>query len=144
MNVIVEPRTLTKAPSGSLIGTIWLHSEQHPEIDFPEARWTDFAVVILGWWLTEVEAMLRGASDEAHCSFMDGPFEFRIDKVGEIRLLRRGASGTSDVAKRQISLHAFWQQLNVAASHVISECDRRGFSTDDVTGLRRFVTGRQT
>jgi hypothetical protein len=141
MTVVVEPHTLTQTASGSLIGTIWLRSDRPPDIDFPETGWTDFPVVILGWWLAQVDALRRGASAEAECSFMDGPFEFRINKVGELRLLKSGASGLSEIAKRHISLEAFWQQLHVAALHVVSECDRRGFSSDDVVELRRFVAG---
>lgn len=141
MNVIVERSTLTQTDSGSVIGSIWLQSNE-PRIDFPEAGWTDFPVLILGWWLAQVEGLLRGASTEADCLFMDGPFEFRINSTGEIRLLRKGASATTEIAKGSIPLEGFWQQLNLAASEVISECERQGFSSGDVVRLRQFVRER--
>jgi hypothetical protein len=50
MDVIVEGQTLTRTDSGSVVGSIWLRSNQEPRIDFPEAGWTDFPVAILGWW----------------------------------------------------------------------------------------------
>ena len=141
--VIVEGQSFAMTASGSVIGSIWLRSHLEPRIDFPEAGWTDFPVVILGWWLDQIEGVLRRSSAEATCSFMDGPFEFRITCSGELRLLERRAAGTREVAKLEVSLQAFWQQLNIAASLVVSECDRLGFSNADVVNLRRFIVEKQ-
>lgn len=139
MDVIVEHQALTRTSAGSVVGAIWLRSTQNPRIDFPDAGWTDFPVVILGLWLSEIEAVLRRASSEAKCTSIDGPFEFRINEAGEIRLLERGLSGTIEVAVFRVDLQEFWQQLSLAASHLVAEFDRRGWSDSDVGNLRRFV-----
>jgi hypothetical protein len=139
MDVIVEHQALTRTSSGSVIGPIWLLSNDDPRIEFPEAGWTDFPVVILGWWLAQVESVLRRASVEANCSFMDGPFEFRIDDTGQVLLRERRSMGTQETAASQVSLQEFWQNLNVAASQLVSECDRRGWSNSDIDRLRHFI-----
>jgi hypothetical protein len=104
-----------------------------------EAWWTDVPVVILGWWLRENEGLLRASSSEATCLFMDGPFEFILERSGELRLRERRASGTIDVRTVRLSVQAFWKSLHVAASNVVAECDARGWSSGDIDYLRRFI-----
>lgn len=142
MDVIVEHQSLTHTSSGSVTGKIWLRSNHEPRIEFPEAGWIDFPVVVLGWWLAQVEALLRRASVEAHCSFMDGPFEFRIDDKGQIRLMERTTLGTREIAASQVALQEFWQQLNVAASRLVAVCAQRGWSDADIENLRGVIAER--
>jgi len=33
----------------------------------------------------------------------------------------------------------FWKSLQVAASDVVDECDSRGWSSEDIDYLRRFI-----
>lgn len=142
MDVVVEPHALMRTSSGSVVGAIWLRTSQDAKLSFPEEGWTDFPIVVLGWWLSQVESVLRRVSVEARCSFMDGPFEFRIDGAGQVLFMERRASGTRDLAVSNTSLQEFWQKLNLAASHLVSECDRRGWSDSDVEHLRSFTAER--
>ena len=139
MDVVVEPHSFRITKSGTVVGPIWLHSKEDSELVFPEAGWIDFPVVILGWWLREIEGLLRASSIEATCSFMDGPFEFILKKSGELRLCERRASGTIDVGTLRVSVEDFCQSLNVAASSVVAECEARGWSGVDIDYLRRFI-----
>jgi hypothetical protein len=139
VDVVVEPQSLRMAKSGTVVGPIWLRSRGSADLEFPGGGWTDFPVVILGWWLREIEGLLRASSLEAACSFMDGPFEFILKKSGELRLCERRASGTIDIGTLRVSVEDFWRSLNVAASNVVAECDARGWSSVDIDYLRRFV-----
>lgn len=42
---------------------------------FPNEQWSDFPVVILGWWMEGSVALQSGTSAEAVFRFMEGPYE---------------------------------------------------------------------
>ncbi len=48
------------------------------DLDFPESGWTDFPVVILGWWCQSLSRALAGGASCVVLEFMDGPFEVRV------------------------------------------------------------------
>jgi hypothetical protein len=141
VDIIVEPRSLRITKSGAVLGAIWLRSKDDPGLVFPEAGWSDFPVVILGWWLREIETLLRSAAVEATCSFMDGPFEFSLKSSGELQLRERRTSGAVAVGPETLRMSAdeFWKALHVAASEVLAECDAREWSSGDIESLRRFI-----
>lgn len=127
--------------SGAIVGPIWLRSREAPDIVFPAAEWSDFPVVILGWWLREVENLLRGAVVDATCSFMDGPFEFSFNRSGEVQFREQRKSGMVTVGPSTLRIPAeeFWRALLISASQVVAECDTRGWSNADIDTLRRFI-----
>ena len=52
---------------------------------FPEEKWDDFAVVILGWWLQEA---LSINTDNKHIfNFMDGPYYLEVSLVDDFYML---------------------------------------------------------
>jgi hypothetical protein len=141
LQIIVEPHLMRLSESGTIVGPIWLRSKEAPDIVFPEAEWSDFPVVILGWWLREVESLLRGAAVEATCLFMDGPFEFSINRSGDVQFRQRRKSGHVAVGPStlRISADEFWMALLTSALNVVAECDARGWSNVDIDDLRRFI-----
>ena len=141
MKIVVEPKSFYVAKSGAVVGEIWLRLES-PPLAFPQDGWTDFPVVVLGWWLHEVEALIQKASIEARCLFMDGPFEFALNGSGEVRMGERRAEKAIEIGSfpYRVSVEEFWKSLTVAAGSVIAECHARGWSSGDIDTLRRFVT----
>ena len=71
----VEPLSLTRSPLGTIAGEVWV---EFGAIAFPEARWNDLVVTILGWWLTATVSLVSGWKRQATIHFMDGPFEVRL------------------------------------------------------------------
>lgn len=142
MEVIVAPRSFYQAKSGLIVGSVWIRIQGEQDIVFPEAGWTDFPVVILGWWLNEIEALVCGRTMEATCSFMDGPFEFCLTASGDVQLSRRGDEGTLNLGRfqRPDSVRGLWASLHAAALAVLSECGARGWSGNDIDVLRRYVS----
>jgi hypothetical protein len=54
------------------------------DLAFPDARWTDFAVVVLGWWVRVLLALIRGAKDRQEVMFMEGPFSVEVQVTSNI------------------------------------------------------------
>jgi len=127
--------------SGTVVGPIWLRAKEAPEIVFPEAGWSDFPIVILGWWPGEVENLLRGAAVDANCLFMDGPFQFSLNRSGEVHFREHRMSGMVVAVgpTLRISAEEFWGALHISASDVVAECDARGWSNADIDTLRRVI-----
>src|SRR5437870_8693194 len=64
-----EPGTFILNTSGLVFGVIWIEVGGQK---FPFNRWTDFPVIILGWWLQSLVDLLGHTKELVRCSFMDG------------------------------------------------------------------------
>lgn len=54
---------------------------QLDSLQFPHPEWSDFAVVILGWWLEGALSLQTHKSVETAFRFMDGPYELLVTVV---------------------------------------------------------------
>jgi hypothetical protein len=85
--VTLDPATLSRSRRGSITGVLFVVSDGTV---FPEQGWSDFPVVVLGWWARAVCEVMDGAR-EGVCQFMDGPFSFSVqassDRAWTVRLL---------------------------------------------------------
>jgi hypothetical protein len=65
---------------------IWF---EYGHIEFPEKGWSDFAIIVLGWWCSCIRNILNNPSQSGELDFMDGPFQIRtgILKENELELL---------------------------------------------------------
>ena len=141
MEIIVAPHSLYETKSGVIVGEIWVRIDEPAQFEFPEAGWTDFAVVILGWWLREAEALVAERATEANCLFMDGPFEFAVTRSGDLRFAERRAQGIVERATFRLpgAAQGLWRSLHGAAAEVLGVCDARGWSGRDVETLRQYL-----
>lgn len=53
------------------------------EVSFPEEGWTDFSIVVLGWWLEEVLSLRNGSKKDVILRLMDGPYEIVLIPITE-------------------------------------------------------------
>lgn len=138
MDIALEPKAFARAQSGAITGPIWL---RHEGIAFPEKGWSDFPVIVLGWWLTQLLALGQGARS-ALCSFMDGPYDFSVSTEApglfRLKLTQRGAKTNSLVSEFTIDASALRASLLAAAASTLAECDRRGWSGRDVEDLHEL------
>src|SRR5437762_807203 len=88
--VAADPKGFQRLPAGRVFGPIHL---QVQDTIFPNTSWTDFAVIILHWWLEAItRSGLQTSTDRL--AFMDGPYEFDLHKLGgefEMRFFRTAA-----------------------------------------------------
>lgn len=54
---------------------------QLDSLHFPHPEWSDFAVVILGWWLEGALSLQTRKSVQTVFRFMDGPYELLVTVV---------------------------------------------------------------
>jgi hypothetical protein len=120
--IVVDLQTFSQSsPNGNVTGVIFLELQ---EGEFPERGWSDFPVIILGWWTDELLQLAMPKRRQVHWRFMDGPFCVTLRKV------ERGHSSDS-VSYDQLS-----SSLLDAAKRVISHCERHQIFSRDLETLR--------
>jgi hypothetical protein len=110
--------------NGNMTGVIYVELESGA---FPAKGWSDFPVIILGWW---TEALLQfevPTRSEVRWRFMDGPHSLTLTKV-------EGAICDGALVFDQVQ-----SCLCQAAEHVISYCDQHKLSGKDLETLRTNV-----
>jgi hypothetical protein len=71
---------------------------------YPEKNWTDFACVIIGWWVSTVVKIMDG-EDKVNFAFMDGPYsiEARYNREArELEMMPRGIFSVKKVGIREL------------------------------------------
>jgi hypothetical protein len=46
---------------------------------YPMISWSDFGVVILGWWVSGVSSVIKNKENTFELSFMDGPYSLKME-----------------------------------------------------------------
>jgi hypothetical protein len=111
-------------PNGNVTGVIYLELESG---EFPERGWSDFPVIILGWWteaFLQLEADNRG---EVQWRFMDGPYTATLAGIQS-----GGPASAFDYAEPRKSL------LD-AAERAVSHCEQLKMFSRDWETLRENI-----
>jgi hypothetical protein len=106
---------------GNVTGVIFL---ELPDGAYPENAWSDFPVIILGWWavaLLELEVPTRR---KVQWQFMDGPHHVTLTK--EAGPVSTGAFELSQVRGSLLEV----------AERVVAHCDRYKIFSRDLETLR--------
>jgi hypothetical protein len=148
VELIVDPSTLMKNPSGSITGAIWLRDgDPDAQADFPEVGWSDSVVAVLAAWLPELQRLARtvpatGASET--CRFKEGPYRVSVDVdrpgVWRLRCAEERTHGAAGSGPEWLTdSGAFIGSITRAASLVLGYCDTRGWWSTDTESLRRSL-----
>jgi hypothetical protein len=143
--VVVNPAAFERSQSGQVFGPITLRYEPRAgePAEFPEPGWTDFVVVLLSWWLEQIETLRIGVEEEVRCGFMDGPLEFTVARQDadtyRLRCLERTRDGEDVIEDWTSPTATFDASLREAGRATLAECDRRGWASRDVATLRRAL-----
>ncbi|UBU08426.1 hypothetical protein [Nonomuraea gerenzanensis] len=133
LRAVVEPSALERLRSGSIVGPIWL---DRGEDGFPEAGWTDFPVVILGWWLSALRRPFR----TAELTFMDGPWEARLHLRGSAyRAVLRRTYPVVVEGEGEVAFDVLRESVVAAARHVLAECEKRNWTDTDISLLGSII-----
>jgi hypothetical protein len=144
VTVVVEPSAFERANSGNILGPIRLHREvtDGALAEFPEHGWTDFVVVILGWWLGGLRDLGQGA-EQVSFMFMDGPLAFRVTaedpETYRIQCLERRVGGEAEQGNWTSPKAHFEASVLGAGVATLAECDRRGWRSRDIDTLRNAI-----
>ena len=115
-------------------------------VSFPDAKWNDFVVVVLGWWVESLHRIVVGTSTNEILRFMDGPFFIVCSRSGEkleCKFMRHGSS-SSEITQCGIELIEFVGQVCIAGRTIQSVCSAKNFENKDVSNLERNVRRLET
>jgi hypothetical protein len=131
--VVVDPATLHQSSLGSITGTICVAAEGW---FFPEQHWSDFPVVILGWWLQAYRDASSRVRATAVCRFMDGPYSFRLISASRERWTVECVSHDKAVLHEfEVEARVFAESLEAACRTVIRACHRRHWESSGLDAL---------
>ena len=106
---------------GNVTGVIFL---QLGDGAFPASGWSDFTVIILGWWAHALFQLEVPTRREVQWRFMDGPHGVTLTKV-------TGAAST-DLFEFSLVHSALFE----AAENIVVHCDGHGMFSRDLETLR--------
>ena len=104
---------------------------------FPEKVWSDFPVIVLGWWMSQTGQVSRGEAGEF--VFMDGPFRFHAypnRDVVRVVLEDHHADPAQVIAEGDVELERFRSAIIEAARATVGACDESGWISCDLDDLR--------
>jgi hypothetical protein len=106
--------------SANVTGVIFLELQDKA---FPQVGWSDFPVIILGWWIEAWLQFMTPERREAVWRFMDGPHYVTLIKEGNAR-----STGAFEFREVQ-------SNLLEAAVRVIAHCQRHNMLSRDLETL---------
>lgn len=122
-------------------GPIWLNVNSQ---SFPGSGWLDFPVVVLGFWLTNLQPLVLGSLQECGCLFMDGPYAFDVKVVAHnewaLNFVERTANGKCSLLTVTLEASVVLSQIRTAAHAVVNLCRKRDWVDDDVIRLEKLLS----
>jgi hypothetical protein len=131
--------TLRRSTKGSITGNLYV---ELGTFVFPDRGWSDFVVVILGWWL---EALSRLIDDNrvAELEFMDGPYAMRATAVDlstcTLECLQK-AGAAIVLSKASVDVAQMFRETQQVAAQLVKACDARSWRSPDVDALKKLLT----
>jgi hypothetical protein len=121
-------------------GPIWLELDG---LSFPAHEWDDFPVVILGFWLTNIQPFLLGQSSVCECPFMDGPYQFNVQAYRKdcvsVTLVERGGEEEKALVTAKVNSVLLVEQMLSAGEIVVHACKRNHWIDDDLLNLEKLI-----
>lgn len=137
--IVFEPDTFERSDNGTITGVIYF---DFGDFQFPEIRWNDFVVVIVGWW---IEAMLRlsnGLTRIEDLKFMDGPLKVRITTNGNrsctVECIDNGRGSVVEYSKTS-SIDELLSAAMHTGSLLLGVCEANNWCSEDLNLLKKLV-----
>ena len=106
---------------------------------FPDRGWSDFVVVVIGWWLDAVYGL--DTVKTAELDYMDGPYCMRVSALGNgicsvqcVKMVNEQIQYEAHVEFAQLL-----SELRRVAAEVLETCRQRRWESDDTEVLRRLL-----
>ena len=136
LSVNVETATLARSSSKAITGKIFIKADSFV---FPEIGWNDFVPIILSWWLNEITELCIGNAKRVSCKFMDGPFQFDIEKENSdnwrIRFIVKRANAEECLFTDLVIPELFIEGVLSAGELVVKACQEKGWASTEIKTL---------
>ena len=121
-------------------GPIWMEAGAR---SFPGAGWTDFPVVILGFWLTNIQPLVERRQKKCVLPFMDGPYSGRIEVSSPnewtLMFTERSPQRENIVFTTKIDAGLCLEEFSKAAKTVVEFCKQKQWLDDDLHTLENLL-----
>ena len=136
--IVTSASSLERSSGGSISGIL---AVRLADFVFPDEHWSDFPVVVLGWWSDAARALQ--AAREGEFLFMDGPFKFRVlpphDGVSGVAFEKMEAHGARQLHSGVLDPADLSAEIARASREIVRECRNRGWADADVGKLSQAV-----
>lgn len=130
-----DVESLRRSTKGSITGS--LYAELGTFV-FPDRGWSDFVVVLLGWWLEALYRLVDG-NRTAELEFMDGPYAMRVTAVDlstcSLECVQK-ARAAIVLSKASVDVVQLMKETERVAAQVVRACEARGWQSADVDALK--------
>ncbi len=141
MRIIFDESTIKQGngPGRAITSVVYLDFDG---VGFPDVGWSDFVVVISGWWIEALERFQRGRLQQVELRFMDGPYWIEVVRGdGGTVALRcvEDRRGMGVVHEERMGLAELIREVRTLVVDVASACVRGGIDSDDVAKIRAYL-----
>ena len=140
--IVISEESIRQHSSGQITGIIyWQIGDQC----FPDSKWDDFIVVIIGWWAEAIVKLMNGDSSSEVLSFMDGPFLLRCTTTTNVVRCEFIDPRLEDSIV-QIwlgNLHEIGQTALDVGNNILRICQTRNFYNHDTKLLEKEINHLQ-
>jgi hypothetical protein len=129
--LILDREDFSRSESGHVHGRLFV---QLGDLQFPDAHWNDFIIVVLGWWCRACCRLLTGDEESLEVPFMDGPYCVRLGPIAGQSInmeLIEARSNRSVQCQAQVSVDVLIDSVVSAARRAERDCQARGWSSRD-------------
>jgi len=134
--VHVDLKTLHRSGAGSITAGVWFDFDGP---SFPSAGWSDFVVVILGWWIQA----LRSNDRSCRLQFMDGPYSLRVNRKpggrATVDCTRDDLAGEKILFSCEVDFLKLREAVSSAGRSVSEACRAMKWESSDILGLARVI-----
>jgi hypothetical protein len=138
--LVVESDPLGRSAAGLVFGKVYLLVNGTA---FPDPDWTDFALVVLGWWCRAACQLLDGEAGRVQVRFMEGPFavELQVGPSGIWHVALVESTRTKRLhGSADIDAAGLVRSVVDGAQRVLMECRRRNWWSADADELESCAT----
>lgn len=112
---------------------------QVDKLQFPRADWSDFIVVVVGWWCRACDRLLGGEEGLLEVPFMDGPYHVQMGpnsgQLIRLELIEDRSIGNAVWCQTDVSIGVLLDSVVSVAERVVLECRTRGWWSRDADEL---------
>jgi len=126
--------------SGSILGKVYFCIGNE---FFPDKDWSDFVVVVLGWWVEEISKIEVGKTKTFTLNFMDGPFfatgYLLGDNLVKIEFVKERLCGNDINHIAICDIKQLMMCILNAANDLVLELEKRALDNNDIARLKLLI-----
>ena len=140
MTIVIEEEYIHCSKRGVITAPIYF---DFGDFQFPEVGWSDFIVIISGWWLDAIQKLNQGWEREIELCFMDGPMiiKLTLGERDDLLLECVNQRGRVDIIeyKTTITKELIVSKLLSNAKNILKLCRENNWQSADIDTLSKLV-----